>query len=134
MTLKKPANNKTLINKLEEMIHDAGKLKMPCCVDVLVQTNEYLIVSGRKEFKIRIENTNNIFQPFGKTIKKSIPIHFPVFIDKISKKQDNYLKSFNISDAKPCILCKSFILDNDVESLADELENYIEETFIKEFN
>ena len=134
MTLKKPANNKTLIKKLEKMIHDAGKLKVPCCVDVLVQTNEYLIVSGRREFKIRVENTNNIFQPFGKTIEKSIPIHFPIFIDKISKKQDSYLKSFNISDAKPCILCKSFIIDNDVEALADELENYIESTFIKELN
>lgn len=131
MTLKKPANNKTLINKLEKIIHDAGKLKVPCCADVLFKTNEYLIVSGRREFKIRIENTNNIFQPFGKTIEKSIPIHFPVFIDKISKKQDNYLKSFNISDAKPFILCKGLIINNDVEGVADELENHIEETFIK---
>ncbi len=104
---------------------------MPCCADVLVKTNEYLIVSGRKEFKIRIENTNNIFQPFGKTIEKSIPIHFPVFIDKISKKQDNYLKSFNISDAKPVILCKSLIINNDVEGVVDELDNHIEATFIK---
>ena len=62
---------------------------------VIAKETEYLVVGTVIKLKVRVENSNNIFQPFGKNVAKHLPIYFPVIINMQKTKSSDIVYGFN---------------------------------------
>jgi hypothetical protein len=62
---------------------------------VIAKEAGYLIVGTVMKLQVRVENSNNLFQPFGKNIAKHLPIYFPVIIDMQKANSSDMVYGFN---------------------------------------
>ena len=59
---------------IEELITKINNSTEFC---VIAKETGYLVVGTVIKFQVRIENSNNLFQPFGKNVAKHLPIYSP---------------------------------------------------------
>lgn len=86
------------------MTKKAEKLDLDNLINNINQSSEffiigkeagYLVVGTVMNLKLRIEESGNIFQPFGKNIDKYLPIYFPVIFDMQKAKASDIVYGFN---------------------------------------
>jgi hypothetical protein len=82
MTKKAKKINKSDIKEVKSDIDELVQ-KINSSDDFFVIGKEvgYLVVGTVNSYKIRIEKSGNIFQPFGKNVDKDFPIYFPIVTD-----------------------------------------------------
>lgn len=95
---------------------------------VIAKEAGYLVVTTIKKFKIRMEKSGNIFQPFGKNIDKHLPIYFPVITDARSANSSEIISAFKEFEIPILYLNKRQIKVSEYE-IADMLYEYFKETF-----
>ena len=62
---------------------------------VIAKEPGYLVVGTVMKLQVRVENSNNLFQPFGKNVAKNLPIYFPVIIDMQKANSSDMVYGFN---------------------------------------
>lgn len=65
---------------------------------ILAKETGYIVVGTVNSYKIRVEKSGNIFQPFGKNVNKYLPIFFPVIFDIKKAKDSDIVCKFNEFD------------------------------------
>lgn len=95
---------------------------------VITKETGYLVVGTVIPFKIRVEKSGNIFQPFGKNIDKDLPIYFPVITDAKKAKSSDIVYGFNEFEIPLLHLNKRQIKleQHDIEYI---LHQYVKSTF-----
>jgi len=61
---------------------------------VIGKETGYIVVGTVNSYKIRIEKSGNIFQPFGKNVDKDFPIYFPIVTDAKSASSSEVILAF----------------------------------------
>ena len=96
---------------------------------VIAKETGYLVIGTVNSYKIRIEKSGNIFQPFGKNIDKHLPIYFPVIFDTKKAKTSDIVYKFNEFDIPLLHINKRQIKLNN-----DDIETIIFKYFCKNFH
>ena len=97
---------------------------------VIANETGYLVVGTVIKLKVRVENSNNLFQPFGKNVAKHLPIYFPVIIDMQQAKSSDIVYGFNEFEISLLHLNKKQI-KLDALNIEVILQQYINENFRK---
>lgn len=95
MTKKSKKTNKSdtkeVTSDIDELIE---KINLSDDFFVIGKETGYLVVGTVNSYKIRIEKSGNIFQPFGKNIDKDFPIYFPIVTDEKSASSSEVILTF----------------------------------------
>ena len=130
MTKKSKKTNKS---DTKEVIADIDELiqKINSSDNFFVITKEvgYLVVGTVHNYKIRVEKSGNIFQPFGKNVEKYLPIYFPVIFDRQKASASDIVYGFNEFDIPILHINKRQIKLNN-----NDIETIIFEYFCKNFH
>lgn len=100
--------------------------------EFFVTANEtgYIVVGTVIKLKVRVENSNNIFQPFGKNVVKHLPIYFPVIINMQKAKASDIVYGFNEFEI-PLLHLNKRQIKMDTLNIELILQQYINENFRK---
>jgi len=119
------------------MTKKAEKLDLDNLMNTINQSSEffviakeagYLVVGTVIKLQVHIENSNNLFQPFGKNVAKHLPIYFPVIIDMQQAKSSDIVYGFNEFEISLLHLNKKQI-KLDALNIEVILQQYINENF-----
>ena len=97
---------------------------------VIANETGYLVVGTVIKLKVRVENSNNIFQPFGKNVDKHLPIYFPVIINMQKAKASDIIYGFNEFEI-PLLHLNKRQIKMDTLNIEAILQQYINENFRK---
>ena len=97
---------------------------------VIAKETGYLVVGTVIKLKVRVENSNNLFQPFGKNIAKHLPIYFPVIINMQKAKASDIIYGFNEFEI-PLLHLNKRQIKMDTLNIEVILQQYINENFRK---
>jgi hypothetical protein len=97
---------------------------------VIAKEAGYLVVGTVIKLQVRIENSNNLFQPFGKNVAKHLPIYFPVIIDMQQAKSSDIAYGFNEFEI-PLLHLNARQIKMDRLNIEVILQQYINENFRK---
>jgi hypothetical protein len=97
---------------------------------VIAKEAGYLIVGTVIKLQVRIENSNNLFQPFGKNVDKHLPIYFPVIINMQKAKASDIVYGFNELEI-PLLHLNKRQIKMDTLNIELILQQYISENFRK---
>ena len=97
---------------------------------VIANETGYLVVGTVIKLKVRVENSNNLFQPFGKNVGKHLPIYFPVIINMQQAKASDIVYGFNEFEI-PLLHLNKRQIKMDTLNIEVILQQYINENFRK---
>lgn len=97
---------------------------------VIANETGYLVVGTVIKLKVCVENSNNIFQPFGKNVDKHLPIYFPVIINMQKAKASDIIYGFNEFEI-PLLHLNKRQIKMDTLNIEAILQQYINENFRK---
>ena len=97
---------------------------------VIANETGYLVVGTVIKLKVRVENSNNLFQPFGKNVDKHLPIYFPVIINMQKAKASDIVYGFNEFEI-PLLHLNKRQIKMDTLNIEVILQQYINENFRK---
>lgn len=97
---------------------------------VIAKETGYLVVGTVIKLQVRVENSNNLFQPFGKNVDKYLPIYFPVIINIQKAKASDIVYGFNEFEI-PLLHLNKRQIKIDTLNIEVILRQYINENFRK---
>ena len=112
---------------IEELITKINNSTEFC---VIAKETGYLVVGTVIKLKVRVENSNNLFQPFGKNVSKHLPIYFPVIINMQKAKASDIVYGFNEFEI-PLLHLNKRQIKMDTLNIEVILQQYINENFRK---